>query len=97
LSWIAGVDYPLNPQKQINNQDFDEMHPNKIARIVPEIIQNLNQENVKNDPKETPIGQENPMENKDENIEVEIVFNKEEEDENEDHPEEPLFDQVIRT
>jgi hypothetical protein len=30
LSWIAGVDYPLEPQEVDNDQDLDEMHPDKM-------------------------------------------------------------------
>jgi hypothetical protein len=65
-SWIAGVDYLLEEEEEeINNQDFDEMHPDNIAGLTSETIQDFDNKIVRQELAEDLIRQEHPLEEED--------------------------------
>jgi hypothetical protein len=97
-SWIAGVDYPL--EEEVDYQEHNEMHPDKIAGLTSEKIQDVNNETVEQELTKDLIGQDQPMEPIEQDSEIKIKFeddDKCQEDEIEDHPGEPLFDRLTRT
>ena len=102
-TWIAGVDFQEHHQDDDGNEeedDQDEMHPDQIAGLAQERLQEVNQDQQveETNQDQNPMQTQPTLEDEEQESEIEIVFESDESQGTQiDDIEAPIFDQVIRT